>query len=121
MTGKEVLGLSLNLLFEETDEYDGVAVSFLNLLIPELYVTEQQLRAVNGLEALEKVPYLASLADDIPYNEELTRAALPFGLAAHIAFDDGDMGKVSYFRQLYVNAVNTFTAALPETVVDAYA
>ena len=121
MTGKEVLKLSLNLLFEETDEYNSAAVSFLNLLIPELFVTEQQIRKAKGLEELSAVPYIESLEDEIPYNEELVRAALPFGLAAHITFDDGDMAKVSYFRQLYVNAVNTFTAAYPEMVVDHYA
>lgn len=120
MTGQEVLKLALDLLYEETDEYDGYAVSLLNMMISELFETENNIRRAEGREELDAVPFLAALGDEIRYDERLTRGAMPFGLASCIVLDDNDMPRVSYFRQLYVNAVNSFAKSAPETVVDIY-
>ena len=46
---------------------------------------------------------------------------LPYGLAAKLVLDDGDMGKVSMFQSLYTNALNECIKWLPENVRDVYA
>ena len=97
----------------------GFELSLIHIL-PELLETENGLRRAAGREELEQAPLLGSLEEQIPYDERLLRGALPYGLAAKLVYDDGDMGKVGYFQQLYVNAVNSFAQLIPEQVVDVY-
>ncbi len=120
MTGQEILKITLDLLYEETNEYDIYAVSILNMMIAELFETENHIRRAAGKEPLKETPYLAELKEEVPYDERLTRGAMPFGLASYIVLDDNDMGRVGYFRQLYVNAVNGASKTLPEGVKDVY-
>ena len=120
MTGQEILKITLDLLYEETNEYDIYAVSILNMMIAELFETENQIRWATGKSPLEETPYLTELKEEVPYDERLTRGAMPFGLASYIILDDNDMGRVGYFRQLYVNAVNSAAKILPEGVRDVY-
>lgn len=121
ITAREVLKMSLDLLYEDTTEYNAYVVTHFNTLIPELYETEQSIRTAKGEELLTEVPFIASLDDVIPYDERILRGAMPFGLASYIVLDDNDMSRVAYFRQLYVNAVNSFSSTAPEMVVDHYA
>ena len=123
MTANEVHEAALALLFENratAGDYNTFALPLFNLLLPELLETENGLRRAAGREELEQAPLLGSLEEQIPYDERLLRGALPYGLAAKLVYDDGDMGKVGYFPQLYVNAVNSFAQLIPEQVVDVY-
>lgn len=123
MTAKQVLDAALSLLFETgatAGDYTAFSLPLLNLLLPELLSLENGRRDAEGAKRLEEAPELLSLDDEIPYSRTLLRSVLPYGLAAKLVYDDNDMGKVSYFQQLYVNAANTFAQAVPETVVDVY-
>lgn len=120
MTGNDILKISLDLMFETETEYTKNAVSFLNLMIPELFETENLIRMAQKQEPLADVPYIESLEDVIPYCDNLTRGAMPYGLASMIMMDDDDTSKAGYYKSLYVNAVNSFSRAAPEMVVDVY-
>ncbi len=120
MTGNDILKISLDLMFETETEYEKNAVSFLNLMIPELFETENLIRTAQNLELLADVPYIESLEEVIPYCDNLTRGAMPYGLASMIMMDDDDTSKAGYYRQLYVNAVNSYMRGIPKTVVDIY-
>lgn len=121
LKASDVLKAALDLLYEDTNEYNPYVITHFNILIPELYETEQSIRAAKGEELLNGIPFISSLNDVIPYSEEILRGAMPFGLASFIVVDDNDMSRVAYFRQLYVNAVNSLSATAPEMVVDHYA
>ena len=120
MTGNDILKISLDLMFETETEYTKNAVSFLNLMIPELFETENLIRAAQNQEPLAGVPYIESLEEVIPYCDNLTRGAMPYGLASMIMMDDDDTSKAGYYKSLYVNAVNSFSRTAPEMVVDVY-
>lgn len=123
MTANEVHEAALSLLFENratAGDYNTFALPLLNLMLPELLETENAIRRVAGEKELDQAPKIDSLEEEIPYDERLLRGALPYGLAAKLVYDDGDMSKVGYFQQLYVNAVNSFAQIVPEQVVDVY-
>lgn len=120
MTGNDILKISLDLMFETETEYEKNAVSFLNIMIPELFETENLIRTAQNRELLADVPYVESLEDTIPYCDNLTRGAMPYGLASMIMMDDDDTSKAGYYRQLYVNAVNSYSRSVPGLVVDTY-
>lgn len=120
MIGKEILKISLDLMFETETEYEKNAVSFINLMIPELFETENLIRSSLDQETLKEVPYINDLEDVIPYCDNLTKGAMPYGLASMIMMDDDDTSKAGYYRQLYVNAVNSYSRSVPGLVVDTY-
>lgn len=123
MTAKEVYSTALALLFETEEsagDYNAYALPLLNLLLPELFDINNSILQAEGIDKLKAIPQLENLEDEIPYDERLLRNALPYGLAAKLVYDDNDMGKVGYFQQLYVNAVNSFLRIQPEMVVDIY-
>lgn len=123
MTVKDIFSAALSLMFEpegNSESFAPYALPFLNLLLPELFDQENELRKAQGKELLAAIPQLKTLDDTVPYDDRLTRGALPYGLAAKLVLDDNDMGKVVYFEQHYVNSVNALAKAAPETVVDQY-
>ena len=123
MIAKEVYSAALALLLETEEsagDYNAYALPLLNLLLPELFDINNSILQAEGIDKLKVIPQLENLDDEIPYDERLLRNALPYGLAAKLVYDDNDMGKVGYFQQLYVNAVNSFLRIQPEMVVDIY-
>lgn len=64
MTGQEILKITLDLLYEETNEYDIYAVSILNMMIAELFETENHIRqGVSGIGAVSPRSF-ANLIDE---------------------------------------------------------
>ena len=123
MTGREIYKGALARLFETEQtagDYNTFALPLLNILLPELLGVNNQLRSIQGKEEMPAAPLLSSLEDDLEYEEPLCRAALPFGLAAKLLFDDNDNQKISYLNAAYVNAVNALTKVTPEQVKDVY-
>ena len=123
MTGKEVYKNALALLFEDeaaAGDYNTYALPLLNMLLPELLGVNNQLRVLRGKEALDTAPVLKTLDAPLEYEPELCRAALPFGLASRLVYDDNDLQKVAYFNSAYVNAVNALSQTRPEPVKDVY-
>ncbi|WP_101908872.1 hypothetical protein [Marasmitruncus massiliensis] len=124
MTAKEVYSAALTLLLETEQtagDYDNFAIPFLNILLPETFKTNNLLREIREKEPLTEIPKVENLTDDIPYEPELLRTAIPYGLAAKLVYDDNDMSKVSYFSSMYESAVNSFSEMLPQEVEDVYA
>ena len=124
MTGREVYSAALALLFETPysaqEYYEQFALPVLNILLPELYSADCGLKQVRGKEPLAEPPQLSGLDQELPYEPELCQNALPYGLCAKLVYDDGEMNKVGYFQNLYVNAVNSLTQVLPHQIEDVY-
>ena len=123
MTGREIYENALALLFEDeatAGDYNTFALPLLNMLLPELLGVNNQLRIVRGKMPIQEAPSLESLEDTLPYEEELCRSALPFGLACRLVYDDNDLQKVAYFNAAYVNAVNALSQTQAQPVEDVY-
>lgn len=106
MTGNELLAAALA-LFAETDAsdetYQALAVPYINTVLAEAFNCNNRIRRFNGISAHSMIPAITSLSDEIDYEEELLRSALPYGLAAKLYFDEDNDGRLSYFNQEYAN------------------
>lgn len=101
MTAGDVFRRSMRLLgYTDTlGELDGAAhsesykraLTFLNQLVAELSLAE------TGVLPCE----LRSLREEVPLAERTVRDVLPYGLAMHLAFAQGDTEKQAVYASLY--------------------
>ena len=78
------------------------AVEFINTLLAETFDCENSIRKFRDLPLLTEPPMLESLQDEVPYQYDLTRTALPYGLAAIFFAEAMD----NYHEALYRNKYN---------------
>ena len=123
-TGEDVYRAALALLFEDDStagDYRSYARPLLNILLMECFEANNSLREAAGKAPLVVATELKALEEETGYEDVLCVRVLPYGLAAKLVLDDGDMGKVSMFQSLYTNALNECIKWLPENVRDVYA
>lgn len=121
MTGQQLYQHTLALMFEEDCEaYAAELVALINILLAEVSPTNNSIRKAKGKQPLSPPPRIASLEEDLPLEEELLLAALPYGLAAKLIYDDNDMNKVGYYQGLYVSAIKEAARLIPSSVKDVY-
>lgn len=108
MTAQKIYELASSFLYE-TDDEDAdskkFAVGFLNILLVETFPCENSIREFRGLEPLKEPPMISSLDEDIPYQPELTRVALPYGLASWYFQEGMDNFQAENYRSKYLAAV----------------
>ena len=122
MKASEILDAALALMFETRQsaaDYTQHAPQVLNLLLPELLGPNNQIRRLAGKEPLASAPVVASLEDEVGYEERFCRAVLPWGLAAWLLLGDEE-GRAPDYMNLYVRAVNEAAQLVPEEVEDVY-
>lgn len=117
MTGRQAANLTLATLSEtaaDNGEFLGFAVGMLNVLLQETLEINNTLCQVKGKTPLAEAPMLESLDQEIPYEAEILRSVIPYGLAEKYVYDEGDPTKINYYNSLYVNAVNACTRGLAQ-------
>lgn len=124
MTANEIYLTALGLLGESSNsagDYDEeVVVQKLNVMLPEVFPYNENLRQMAGLAPLSSCPMLQSLADDIPFETNIVRMALPYGLASKLAYDDDEAGKASYFNGMMATILQGMTPFVLGSVIDLY-
>ena len=95
-------------------------VPWVNALMAENFETEQNIRRAVGRPALEKIPVLTALSEEVPYDEGLVNSAFVFGLAAFIADAGCDRELASSFRNRYMLGVQTAAKAFEHAIFDCY-
>lgn len=123
MTANDVYTIALSFLSENTMETNDVqqfTLGWLNLLLQEALPYENVFRHVNGMEALEKAPQLSAFTDEIPYNDNITRIALPYGLASYYFIDDDNDYRAQDFRGRYINALSETCPYAQSDIEDVY-
>lgn len=108
MTAQKIYELASSFLYEIDDEdadSKKFAVGFLNILLMETFPCENSIREFRGLEPLKEPPIISSLDEDIPYQPELTRVALPYGLASWYFQEGMDNFQAENYRSKYLAAV----------------
>jgi len=107
MTVYELLTAAAALFFEtDLSGYCDLALPFVNMLLNECFETNNRIRRRNGKEGLLSAPVLTNLYEVIPYEEQLVRLALPYGLAAKLIYDEQDSARMNYFMSEYTSRVN---------------
>lgn len=123
MKADDILTSAMALMFEERQrnpDYVKYAPQYINMLLPETLGVNNQLRKIKGKEPMEAPPIISTLEDDVDYEDELTRTALPWGLAAWLLMGDEE-GRYPDYMTMYVQKVNEATRVVPELVKDVYA
>lgn len=108
MTGQQIYELASAFLYEKDGEDADSkfhAVNFLNNLMAETFCCENSIREYKGKELLDEPPFISSLDETIPYQFELTRTALPYGLAAIYFAEAMDNYHEALYRNKYSLAV----------------
>lgn len=108
MTGQDIYELASSFLYEidgEDEDSKRFAVGFINILLQETLNCENSMRLFKGLETLDEAPYIKNLSEEIPYQPELTRVALPYGVASWFFQEALDNFQAENYRSKYLAAV----------------
>nr|DAR87231.1 MAG TPA: hypothetical protein [Caudoviricetes sp.] len=123
MTGNDILDNALALMFEErqrSPDYVSYAPRILNMLLPETFGVNNQLRRLAGKEPLAAPPVISTLEEEVAYEDDLVRSVLPWGLAAWLLMGDEE-GRYPDYLSMYIQQANRATQLIPEQVEDVYA
>lgn len=123
MTGNDILDNALALMFEErqrSPDYVSYAPRILNMLLPETFGVNNQLRRLAGKEPLAAPPVISTLEEEVAYEDDLARSVLPWGLAAWLLMGDEE-GRYPDYLSMYIQQANRATQLIPEQVEDVYA
>ena len=119
MTAQQIYELASSFLYEvdgEDADSKKFAVGFLNILLMETFPCEQSIREFRGIEPLTEPPFLTDINQDVPYQPELTRIALPYGLASWYFQEAMDNFQAENYRNKYLAAIADASKCNPGTV-----
>ncbi len=123
LTVRDILSTTLSLLFETegtAPDYVTQAPVILSTMVPEVFDINNELRVWKGLEPLEQWPEFKTLDDEIVFEPELCRAALPYGLATNLLLGDEEDARALNYNAKYADAVNACMRLAPESIQDCY-
>lgn len=73
----------------------------INMLLGELLDAENSMRTEQKLPLLASAPEVASMDDEIPYQEQICRTVMPYGLAVYLSLGDDEYSKAGFFDSRY--------------------
>ena len=123
MTVNEAYKIALSLDDTTTEQDDSLRVhmvNYTNLFLNETFRNENAIRKMNHRPLLKAIPYVYSINDSIPYDEEMVRSGLPFFIASQIKLTDENNAWASRYYDMYLNAVNAVTAFIDEPNIDVW-
>lgn len=99
MKAKDIYDAVIALMFgNEKDkvEYEPYFLITINMLLSENFETNNSLRVSKGKKALETVPKITGMDDDVLYEDIFCDVILPYGCAGNIFLEDDRGIGVSY-------------------------
>ena len=79
---------------------------------------ENSMRTEQKLPLLASAPEVASMDDEIPYQEQICRTVMPYGLAVYLSLGDDEYSKAGFF-DFKVSAIQKpFTLKGPTMLAD---
>lgn len=134
MTAWELFSNVMTLMFgtdSEMDEYQDYFVNTLNLILAELFDTNNALRMSDGRKPLKNIPEVPKLDTtsaeaanktklfELPYEPKLLRTVLPYGVAGYIYVDD-DKSIGADYKNKYEYAKSQILNVSYEDIIDVY-
>ena len=107
MTANEVYINACALIFEQPEadtDFKNYFLNFLNILLAEALPYQNYLLKIAG-EPEITAPTVTSFDEAIPYNNELCRTALPYGIVSFYFQDENDNFKSQDYRARYISAL----------------
>lgn len=107
MTGADLLSAAAAIMhLGDTAGYLELAPEFINLVLAETFEVNNRLMLAKGGAELDAIPSVSTLDEEIPYDEALSRLALPLGLVCRLYADEDNNAMLSLYKQEYALAVN---------------
>ena len=123
MTGQNIYETASAFLYEaDGEDLDSkkFSVAFLNVLLQEALPVENSIRRALGETELSSAPYLTALTDTIPYDDSITRIALPYGVASYLFQEAMNNYQAENYRAKCISALNDARKYTPETIKNYY-
>lgn len=125
-TAHDIYAIALTLLAEKearAKDYNEFYPNDLNVVLAECFDANNSLRISQGKKPFEKeeMPFIKpeDIDEIIPYDIQLIRECMVFGLAAYLVLDD-DKSIASAFSQQYESKLRKFAVANTENIEDVY-
>lgn len=95
-------------LFDEnnSNDYIRIGMTALNTILEETFSINNGIREIKGLLPLDESPDIESLSDIVPYEKELIKRAIIYGVASAVYWKDGDSETFAMLHEKYVNGCN---------------
>ena len=123
MTANDVYRTAVSFLFEKPREdagfYDNF-LSLLNLCLQEALPYQNSRLRHRGEEPLEAAPVISEMEEEIEYDDEIVRCALPFGVVSYYYQDEVDNFKAQDFRGRFIVALSDAAQCVDGVVEDIY-
>ena len=123
MKAYDIYKRTLALMFEREGEDRDFRDNFCNILTAvaaECLPYENSVRCAEGEEKLAKAPEITDMGDVLPYCDELCTVAIPNGVAAYFAENDGEGYASAVYRERFVNALYEVKKCIFTDVEDVY-
>lgn len=125
MTAREIFLRAESFLTQTQDDAQDMVQfvpELLNVILAECLKAENQLRRLDGMQQLAEAPQITeeTLDEIVPYHDDLTRVAMPYGLAVHLWREDDNDYRANLFQQMYVNAIGEASSMMSEEIEDVY-
>ncbi len=120
-TVQELYDLAKATMFEKptSKDYDNYIIPWLNVLLQENFNLNNHLRLKHDEDELEECPWMENMTDEVPYEVEMCREILPYGLAANFFIDD-DLSKYDILHRYYENMQSKYSWGVEERIEDTY-
>ena len=114
-----VIGLMFAGASDKEDYRDGF-IRILNMVLEECFEVNNALRRKRGREELEEPPVIAAAEDPVPYEFELTRSVIPYGVAGTLYVDDDETGISNVYRERYAEGLAETGYMYPDAVKEVW-
>lgn len=75
----------------------------LNIVLAETFNLENNNRLYKGLSVLDAIPFMTALTDTIPYQDNIVRNVLPFGVLTYLQLADDEVLKTGFYQSRYAD------------------
>ena len=123
MTADKIFDTVIALMFaESTDkqDYSTNYIATLNIILQDLFTTNNSLRLARGAEELEEAPAVTGLSDEVGYEPALERNIIPLGVAGYLYVDDDETGISNVYRDQYETKKRQVTACRVVEIKDTW-
>lgn len=102
------------------DDTQCFSLEWLNILLAEALDYENNMRRYKGITELAEAPVLTEMDDEIPYQMQIIRPALIYGLASFMEHDDDNDFRAQQFREMYTKALYDSQHFEKDRIKDVY-
>lgn len=123
MTVKECYEQAVSVISEKPEDnvdMQKFAVAWCNILLAETFPYENAFRRGKNVPELESVPKVTGAEDEIPYNDNMVRAAFPYGMARWVLRENDDISGSREYYQLYTIALMESVPSFFTGIEDGY-